>query len=324
MLTNFGTLYYMIHYNNSLKLIFSDVDETIADLYLPAELEMIEELQKLLESGVKISMITGQSAKGVMWRVTDRIRPSLRKNIVISHCSGAEVVGFDDQGELEKKPLYSLYEKTLTQPQRDEWRKIVEQVVQEFQFNVHGVTPLAEFHEKTKGDPLSIMLEDRGPQITFEIINAYKLSGEQILEVQQKLPNVQVESDLRVALVKRLTELLVEKQIPITPRLAGEFAVDLAIQGVSKTTSVAFVLENPEVTEKFGLRNISPGEMEVWGDKFGKNGTDHHMSVALPKETRSITFRQQNPSDFPEGYNIVIWDGRQHLHHGLLEYLRSR
>ena len=27
---------------------------------------------------------------------------------------------------------------------------------------------------------------------------------------------------------------------------------------------------------------------------------------------------------FPEGYNIVLWTGQRHLHHGLLEYLQSR
>lgn len=29
-------------------------------------------------------------------------------------------------------------------------------------------------------------------------------------------------------------------------------------------------------------------------------------------------------AELPEGYNIVLWDGEHHLHHGLLEYLQSR
>jgi hypothetical protein len=48
------------------------------------------------------------------------------------------------------------------------------------------------------------------------------------------------------------------------------------------------------------------------------------MSEALPPEVRSIDFREEDPSEFLEGYNIVLWDGQHHLHHGLLEYLQSR
>jgi hypothetical protein len=48
------------------------------------------------------------------------------------------------------------------------------------------------------------------------------------------------------------------------------------------------------------------------------------MSEALPPTVRSIDFRKEDPKEFPKGYNIVLWDGEQHLHHGLLEYLRGR
>ena len=48
------------------------------------------------------------------------------------------------------------------------------------------------------------------------------------------------------------------------------------------------------------------------------------MSEALAPEVRSIDFRQEDPAEFPEGYNIVLWDGLERLHFGLLEYLQSR
>lgn len=62
------------------------------------------------------------------------------------------------------------------------------------------------------------------------------------------------------------------------------------------------------------------------GDKFSvvKGGTDRHISEALPKKVRSISFRQEDPKEFLEGFNIVVWDGQKHLHEGLLEYLKSR
>ena len=85
----------------------------------------------------------------------------------------------------------------------------------------------------------------------------------------------------------------------------------------------------PEVLATVGLKPEdvqNPTELEVWGDKYSvlHGGTDRHMSEALPPEVRSIDFREENPAEFPEGYNIVLWDGHQHLHHGLLEYLQSR
>lgn len=80
------------------------------------------------------------------------------------------------------------------------------------------------------------------------------------------------------------------------------------------------------VTELLPEDLTSPSRYEVWGDKYSilHGGTDRHMSEALPATVRSIDFREENPSEFPEGYNIVLWDGQQHLHHGLLEYLQSR
>lgn len=48
------------------------------------------------------------------------------------------------------------------------------------------------------------------------------------------------------------------------------------------------------------------------------------ISEALPKEVRSISFRQEDSREFLEGYNIVLWDGQKHLHEGLLEYLKLR
>jgi len=49
----------LITYNNQLRLAFSDVDETIADVYTPAEPEMITELSSYLQDGGKLFMVTG-------------------------------------------------------------------------------------------------------------------------------------------------------------------------------------------------------------------------------------------------------------------------
>ena len=82
-----------IKWNNEVKLIVSDVDETIADLYVKAEPEMIRELTQLLKEGKALFFVTGQGLKSVQWRIIDPIPQQLRSLILVGHCSGAEVWG---------------------------------------------------------------------------------------------------------------------------------------------------------------------------------------------------------------------------------------
>lgn len=111
--------------------------------------------------------------------------------------------------------------------------------------------------------------------------------------------------------------------------MAGTAALDFAIKGVSKKTAVKYIINNKAILNKLDLPEDitnNPKNIEVWGDKFStiKGGTDRHIIEALSKDVRSITFRKENPDEFLEGYNTVVWDGEQHLHHGLLEFLKSR
>jgi hypothetical protein len=164
----------------------------------------------------------------------------------------------------------------------------------------------------------------------MEIVNGVgQLTDKQLAKIPYTIPISDGQYDLRVPISKRAIQLLKEVGIPITPRLAGTCALDFAVEGISKTTSIKYVLENSEVLAAIGLKAedlISPTHCEVWGDKYSiiHGGTDRHMSEALPPTVRSIDFRKENPDELPEGYNIVMWNGRQHLHHGLLEYLQSR
>ncbi|MDO8559794.1 MAG: hypothetical protein Q7S23_02020 [bacterium] len=317
-----------IKWNNSLRLILSDVDETVADLYTAATPEICRELEKILEQGTVVFFITGQSIKSVQWRITDHVKSKLRKKVLVGHCSGAEVWGFDESGYVNAKPFYSLYENALTENQKKRWRDIVNQIIKEFKLQVYPATPLTEFKSKVGNNPLAIMLEDRGPQITLEVINGYDLTPEQEKALEISVPNTHGNLDLRVPIVERIDQLLQENNLPISPRLAGVFAIDLAIKGVSKTTAIKYILGNEEVLRAVGLakERLKPDNIEVWGDKFSviRGGTDRHMSEALPEKVRSITFREENPAEFLEGYNTVVWGGQKHLHEGLLEFLISR
>jgi len=318
-----------IVWNDQLRLAFSDVDETIAEVYTPAEPQMIAELSSFLQDGSKLFMVTGGGLKRVTTGITDQIKPSLRHNILISHCSGAEVWGFTEAGELRDQPFYSVYERTFTPEMKQGWRDVVAKLVDEFGLRSHPAQPKTIFWGTIGHDPLDIMLDDRGPQITLEVVNGTGLNAEQLRQLNYDVPLTHGLHDLRTPIKERATQLFVEAGIPVTPRFGGNFALDFAIEGVSKTTSIKSVLDNPEVLATIGLHRIDledPVHLEVWGDKYSilQGGTDRHMSEALPPEVRSIDFRQEDPTEFLEGYNIVVWQGKHHLYGGLLEYLQSR
>jgi hypothetical protein len=290
---------------------------------------MIDELSSFLRDGGKLFMVTGGSMARVERDITSKIDSSLRRDILVSHCSGSEVWGFTESGERRDEPFYSVYKETFTPELKQRWREVITQLVSEFGLRPHPVQPKVAFWQEVGRDPLDIMLDDRGPQITMEVVNGIDLTDEQLAQFSQEIPLTHGKHDLRTAIQNRATELLTEAAVPITPRFGGNFALDFAVEGVSKTTSIQSVLTMPEVLATIGLISTdvqNPVELEVWGDKYSvlHGGTDRHMSEALPPQVRSIDFREENPAEFPEGYNIVLWDGEQHLHHGLLEYLRSR
>lgn len=318
-----------LSWNPNTKLIFSDVDETIADVYTPAEPEMINELQRLLQDNYRLCMVTGGSLKRVMTGITDLLQPDVRQHILVSHCSGAEVWGFTSDGSVKDSPFYSLYEERVTEAARKQWRQIMQQLLDEFSLRPHPAQPKSIFWETVGKDPFDIMYDDRGPQITLEVVNATDLPEELVATLPYSVPHPLGRYDLRNAIKTRAETLLQQHNIPITPRFGGNFALDFAIAEVSKTTSITHIMNSTDILESIGLTPQDlkhPNTMEVWGDKFSMihGGTDRHISEALPPEVRSIDFRQEDPAEFLPDYNMVIWDGDATLHHGLLEYLQTR
>ena len=318
-----------VRWNDSIRMALSDVDETIAEVYSPAEPGMIDELAGFLKERRKLFMVTGGSLKRVQAGITDLLPAGLRRDILVSHCSGAEVWGFAENGEVLERPFYSIYEEVFTDELKKAWRTVVGQLVEEFGLRTHPAQPKTEFWANIGRNPLDVMLDDRGPQITFEAVNGVDLSGDDLEKLPYAVPPTRGRYDLRIPIMSRASELLTAKHIPITPRMGGNFALDLAVEGVSKTTSIQRVLADSKVLSTIGLTPAdiqNPQELEVWGDKFSviNGGTDRHMSEAVSPQVRSIDFRQEDPAELPTGFNIVLWDGQHHLHHGLHEYLRSR
>jgi hydroxymethylpyrimidine pyrophosphatase-like HAD family hydrolase len=297
-----------IKWNDNVTIIISDVDGTIAAVYVPAKKAMIKELTSLLYEGKVLFFITGQGAKNIEQRIINQIPANLRKKILVGACSGAEVWGYGDNGQRHDRPFYSIYNSKLTERQKTKFREVVWQVIEEFKFEVFPTMPVETFKEKSRGNPNSIMFDDRRSQITFEVVN---------------------NSGVRAAVVKRAQKLFDKCGVPISGVIAGTFAIDFVVKGVSKETAVRYVLGEQTLLTHLGLttKDVSnPNNIEVWGDHFSvtNHGIDRHISEALPKSARAIDFRDEDPREFPAGYNIVVWKGAKHLQDGLLEYLKTR
>jgi len=317
-----------IQWNSKVRMILTDVDDTIAPPHEVASPEICQQLEQVLAAGAVLFCLSGSSVAGVNERIVKAINAELRYRILIGHCNGAEVWGYDRKGDLLVKPFYSAYNDRLNQDQKLRFRETVHQLIREFNFQTHPVMPRPQFQQTTLGDPLAIMFDDRKAQITFELHNAHDLQPDQIALLQIKVPLHQGKRDMRTPVIDRANELFEQYDVPITARRGGVAAIDMTVEDVSKTTAVEFVLHQSSLLSNLGLNSEEilhdPNYLEVWGDRFSEsNGTDWQMSVALDPQVRSIDFRSEDPGQFPPGYNIKLWDGQKQLAEGLLEYIQS-
>ncbi len=323
----------MLKFNPSIKLVLADVDETIADVYTRATPEMIHELNRFIEEDRVLFLVSGGGLQSIRERVVDLLKPELRHKVLVAHCTGAEVWGFDRGGEMHSEPFYSLYEGHFTDAQKRKWREITNSLIERCHLKTYPTQPRQDFIRSSNGDTLSIMLADRGPQITFEFTNSTHLTPEQKQTIEREfsitIPFNHGSYDLRYPVLVDAMQLYEAAKLPIKAQLGGIFALDHVIVGVDKTRAVKHVLEDTKVMASVGLTRDDldhANEIEIWGDKFGqkKGGTDYHMCLAVSPKVRAINFRNEDPAEIPTGYNIQLWDGEKRLHEGLLEYLQSR
>ena len=314
-----------IFWNHKLRIALSDVDETVADLYRPAESDMLAALTRLLNQEICLVLITGQSVGNVEQRVIMGLPAQLRHRIAVGACSGAELWGYSPTGDRHTTAFYTA-ESALTIEQKAAWRVVTRQLIAEFRLIPFPPMPISDFKRQHGDEPWNVILDDRGPQITIEFPNAYQLTDTARERIYRRLGASFEGRDLRNPVLQCAQRLLKAHSIPATPSIAGMFALDLAIAGVDKARAVEEAF-TPTVLGSLGLGPDTPAasEIEVWGDRFSHlSGTDWLMCKPIDSRVRAISFRDEDPGEFPNGYNIQLWDGAYRLHTGLLEYLESR
>lgn len=301
----------MIKWNEKVQYIISDVDDTIAPVYSNISSRMVLKLEALLKENIKLVLISGQSVSNIVARVTSFIKPYLRKNIYICHCNGAEIYEFSEQGILIEKPLFSILE-SVNIDMRKLWI-IMREIQKHFGLEYVFTSKLGEF-KVYAGDSLKyVMVENRKVQISMDFVNGTSSMND-------------LNTDIRIRIAKFAKELLNIHKLAIEPKLAGVCAIDFSMKGVDKGLAVRRLFtasDNKDERLDGQILLNSSQEIEIWGDSFSKvNGdSDFPMCSALPKDVRTICFRQCN--DYRRDYNIQIWDGKM-LSEGLFEYLNSR
>lgn len=316
----------MLNWNNEVKLIISDVDDTIAEVYKDASCEMICELEKLLCEGIVFLLISGQSFDNIFNRVIKFIDKKLLNKVLVSPCNGAEVIGFDKHGSVISTPIFSV-DTVYSNIDYTKIKSIISQIITEFNIETIEVMNLDEYKLATKGNPRAVMIDDRRLQISFDFINGCRINDFlSNKEINYEMSGV---NDIRLLILEKAKSLFKEANIPITAKLGGTFAIDFCVEGVTKGLPISKLVV---LGKKFEARlpnkiiYSNHNQIQIWGDNFSllNSGADLDMSLALPKEVRSISFRDIDNSEIIKDYNIVVWDGKERLHNGLLEYLLSR
>ena len=137
-----------IVWNSKLRLVLSDVDETMADLYRPAEPGMLDALTRLLDQGIVMILITGQSVDNVEQRVVMGLPARLRQRIAVGGCSGAELWGYSATGERNATAFYQA-DGALTVAQKETSRVVTQQLITEFRLVPCAPMPIDHFRRQT-------------------------------------------------------------------------------------------------------------------------------------------------------------------------------
>ncbi|MEV4165071.1 hypothetical protein [Nonomuraea dietziae] len=271
-------------WNDCVGLVVADVDDTLAPPFHDLGDELADELTALLASGVRMLLASGAGLEGIRERVVSRLPAELRAGVLVAHCNGAEVYGFDERGEQREQVMFSVVDAAHRATLRGAVR-IAELLMKEFDLA----------HAEGRPSRGAALLDDRGVQVTLD------LSGP-------------AERDPVLA---RARELLEESGLDVEARPGGASAVDLVLPHVDKGHAVRALigcgLAGPGEVEVWG------DQFSVRG-----GGADVAMAMAVPQGSRVISFRAVPPCDVPAVPGMRIWPGPRHLDEGVLDHLRTR
>lgn len=303
-----------IAWNNSVKLIIADVDDTVSEVFKKVSPEMIKHLENLLEEGKFILFISGQSRTNIYNRLIRFINKKLLNNVLLGHCNGTEVLEFDNLGNIVEKPVFGISDYYDGEVNFDRCKVVIKEVLDSFGLEAIPYMDVNEFKLRTKGSPNFLMIDDRKVQIALDFVNGLTVD------------NIIYKQDIRIPIIKAVQEQFDKENIHIEANMAGTFAIDFNIRGVCKGLPIKNMINigqafNTMTPNKITVSNYE--EIEIWGDSFSlsNGGSDYKMSKAFDNKVRAISFRD---CDNSEENNVYNWNGKYRCNEGLLEYLKTR
>jgi hypothetical protein len=82
----------------SVTLVVSDVDDTLAPPFHDISASLAQALTRLVGNGTILFLVSGQGIGNIERRVVRAFPRPLRRRILVGHCHGAEVFGYDRAG----------------------------------------------------------------------------------------------------------------------------------------------------------------------------------------------------------------------------------
>ncbi|MFI6480744.1 hypothetical protein ACIBH1_22650 [Nonomuraea sp. NPDC050663] len=274
-----------MRWDPEVRLVIADVDDTLAEPYLPIEAEMRDELAALLAAGTKLLLASGAGIGAIDARVVSRLPSHLRREVLVAHCNGAEVYGYGPAGGRLPDPLHSV----VTASQRAQLRAalhVAELAVKELEL---------EECERPPAPPGCVVVDDRGVQLSLDLGSRRE----------------------RDALLDRIRELLDGGGLAVEARPGGDLAVDIVLPHVDKGRAVQAVLGCHLAGT--GRAEVWGDQFSVSG-----RGADVPMALAVPGGTRVISFRDGPAPDLPPVPGMRAWPGPAFLHRGVLDHLKGR
>ncbi len=251
---------------DSVTLVVSDVDDTLAPPFRDISASLAHALTRLVGKGTILFLVSGQSIGNIERRVVRAFPRPLRRRILVGHCHGAEVFGYDRTGRRVTAPLFSVRDGAAMEGAFGKALTIVTSVL-----NDHGIAASSP----------GILLEDRGVQVTVDF-PGHPAAGR------------------REELVTALNERLAEAGLSVEARPAGHLGIDIMTRGVDKSLALRRLLTPVSSRGGQAYRLTTPdGQVagvwdgiEVWGDQFSPPDLDAdlRMLAALPPGVRAVNF----------------------------------
>lgn len=306
-----------VHDMKDIRLIISDVDDTLAPPFKNIAPNMLDLLIKLLNRGVKFFLLTGQSFANVFDRVIRFLPENLMGQIYLGYCNGAEVCKFEGY---KPKVIFSAVKILNSRSDKPYLKECLRVIAETNKLMFVSCTSVDEFIQKAKvinTEKALVMYDDRQLQVSVDLVCPFE---------SERFGRCHPMKECEVVRAGVIADLNIEfnkMKIDYVAIAGGETAIDIVVKGVNKGLAVTkLVLEGTRILSDPNRLDFNANAVEIWGDSFklSPKGNDRHLSEALPN-VKAICFRDLDREDFCGLPNLYQWQGNFRLSNGLQEYL---